>query len=110
SDLVVHLAAIAHAGPEIAEQAYDRVNRLATAELAGAAKIMGIKHLVFMSSLRAQGGPASDGFRSESDCHPTDFGASPTRHVRPTFMDAPSLPPRTRCAPRVCRSRSCVRC
>ena len=59
-DTVVHLAGIAHAGPEIAEQAYDRVNRLATAELAGAAKTMGIKHLVFMSSIRAQSGPASD--------------------------------------------------
>ena len=33
-ETVVHLAGIAHAGPEIAEEAYDRVNRLATAELA----------------------------------------------------------------------------
>ena len=36
---VVHLAGIAHAGPGIAEEAYDRINRLATAELAGAAKV-----------------------------------------------------------------------
>src|SRR5262245_55767049 len=33
-ETVVHLAGIAHAGPEIAEKTYDRVNRLATAELA----------------------------------------------------------------------------
>ena len=73
-DTVVHLAGIAHAGPEIAEQAYDRVNRLATAELAAAARIMGIKHLVFMSSIRAQSGPASDSVLRESDApRPTDF-------------------------------------
>jgi UDP-glucose 4-epimerase len=73
-DTVVHLAGIAHAGPEIAEQAYDRVNRLATAELAGAAKIMGIRHLVFMSSIRAQSGPAADSILRETDApRPTDF-------------------------------------
>jgi len=73
-DTVVHLAGIAHSGPEIAEEAYDRVNRLATAELAGAAKIMGIKHLVFMSSVRAQTGPASDTILRETDApRPTDF-------------------------------------
>src|SRR6476619_1269860 len=49
-ETVVHLAGIAHAGPEIAEQAYDRVNRLATAELAKAAQAVGIRHLVFISS------------------------------------------------------------
>src|SRR3954467_13982794 len=56
-ETVVHLAGIAHAGPDIAEGAYDRVNRLATAELAAAAKTVGIRHLVFMSSVRAQSGP-----------------------------------------------------
>src|SRR5262249_61027263 len=64
---VVHLAGTAHAGPEIAEQAYDRVNRLATAELANAAKAGGIGHLVFMSSIRAQSGPASATVLRETD-------------------------------------------
>src|SRR6478672_4412829 len=75
---VVHLAGIAHAGPDIAEQAYDRVNRLATAELANAAKTSGIGHLVFMSSIRAQSGPAAPGVLSETDApHPTDaYGRS----------------------------------
>jgi UDP-glucose 4-epimerase len=73
-DTVIHLAGIAHAGPEIAEQAYDRVNRLATAELAHAAKNMGIKHLVFMSSIRAQSGPTSGTILRETDApQPTDF-------------------------------------
>jgi nucleoside-diphosphate-sugar epimerase len=75
---VVHLAGIAHAEPEIAEQAYDRVNRLATAELASATKTSGISHLVLMSSIRAQSGPASTGTMRETDApRPTDaYGRS----------------------------------
>jgi UDP-glucose 4-epimerase len=72
-ETVVHLAGIAQAGPEIAEEAYDRVNRLATAELANAARAVGIHHLVFISSIRAQSGPASDEVLRETDPpHPTD--------------------------------------
>ena len=77
-DTVVHLAGIAHAGPEIAEDAYDRVNRVATAELATAAKAAGIRHLVFISSIRAQSGPSSDVVLRETDePRPTDaYGRS----------------------------------
>jgi len=77
-ETVVHLAGIAHAGTEIAEQAYDRINRLATAELASAAKTMDIRHLVFMSSIRAQSGPTSDRILRETDTpQPTDaYGRS----------------------------------
>jgi len=77
-ETVVHLAGIAHAGPEIAEQAYDRVNRLATAELASAAKATGIGQLIFMSSIRAQSGPVSTQVLRETDApQPTDaYGRS----------------------------------
>jgi nucleoside-diphosphate-sugar epimerase len=77
-ETVVHLAGIAHAGPGIAEDAYDRVNRLATAELAGAAKAAGIHHLVFVSSIRAQSGPSATGALHENDApRPTDaYGRS----------------------------------
>ena len=77
-ETVVHLAGITQAGPQIAEHAYDRVNRLATAELASAAKVTGIGHLVFMSSIRAQSGPSSTGILRETDApRPTDaFGRS----------------------------------
>jgi len=77
-ETVVHLAGIAHTGREIAEQAYDRVNRLATAELASAAKSIGIGHLVFMSSIRAQSGPVSPKVLCETDVpRPTDaYGRS----------------------------------
>jgi UDP-glucose 4-epimerase len=77
-ETVVHLAGIAHAGPGIAEEAYDRINRLATAELAGAARSAGIRHLVFMSSIRAQSGPSFAKTLREDDApHPTDaYGRS----------------------------------
>ena len=77
-ETVVHLAGIAHAGPGVAEEAYDRVNRLATAELAHAAKATGIRHLVFMSSVRAQAGPSSpDTLRETDPPHPSDaYGRS----------------------------------
>jgi UDP-glucose 4-epimerase len=66
-ETVVHLAGIAHAGSGIAEEAYDRVNRLATAELAKTAHAMGIRHLVFISSIRAQSGPTSAHTLREAD-------------------------------------------
>ena len=77
-ETVVHLAGIAHAGVGIAEETYDRVNRRATAELANAAKAMGIGRLIFMSSIRAQTGPASDEVLREGDTpRPTDaYGRS----------------------------------
>ena len=77
-ETVVHLAGIAHAGPEIAEDLYDRVNRLATAELAKAAHAVGIRHLVFISSIRAQSGPSSTHVLRETDApQPTDaYGRS----------------------------------
>jgi nucleoside-diphosphate-sugar epimerase len=76
-DQVVHLAGIAHAGsvdPEI----YDRVNRLTTAELAAAAAQAGVKHFVFVSSIRAQSGPTADHALTERDeSAPTDaYGRS----------------------------------
>jgi UDP-glucose 4-epimerase len=77
-DTVVHLAGIAHAGPGIAAEAYDRVNRLATEELAHAAKAAGIGRLVFLSTIRAQSGPSSTGvLRETDDPRPTDaYGRS----------------------------------
>jgi UDP-glucose 4-epimerase len=77
-DTVIHLAGIAHAGPGTEEKAYDRVNRLATAELAVAAQKLGIRRLVFTSSIRAQSGPGADHVLDESDPpRPTDaYGRS----------------------------------
>jgi nucleoside-diphosphate-sugar epimerase len=77
-DAVVHLAGIAHVGPEIPDAIYDRVNHLATAALAAAAERAGVRKFVFMSSTRAQAGAGSDTPLTESaEPHPTDaYGRS----------------------------------
>jgi UDP-glucose 4-epimerase len=77
-ETVVHLAGITHTGPGVEDAAYDRVNRLATAELAKAAHAIGIRHLVFISSIRAQCGPTSAHVLRETDApQPTDaYGRS----------------------------------
>jgi nucleoside-diphosphate-sugar epimerase len=64
---VVHLAGIAHITSGIAEDLYDRVNRAATAALAAAAARDRIERLVFVSSIRAQAGPACDHPLTEVD-------------------------------------------
>jgi nucleoside-diphosphate-sugar epimerase len=77
-DFVIHLAGIAHAGHGIAFGRYDLVNRDATAQLAHAARAAGIRRLVFISSIRAQTGPAADRILTEADePRPTDpYGRS----------------------------------
>jgi len=75
-DQVVHLAGIAHS--RAAPALYERINREATVELATAAAAAGVKHFVFVSSIRAQGGPSVDHTLSERDTPaPTDaYGRS----------------------------------
>ncbi|MGZ3411779.1 MAG: NAD-dependent epimerase/dehydratase family protein [Xanthobacteraceae bacterium] len=77
-DAVVHLAGITHAGPSIADEQYDLINRRATAELVSAAERAGVERFVFVSSIRAQSGPAADHILTETDePQPTDaYGAS----------------------------------
>lgn len=66
-DQVIHLAGIAHIGRGVPPELYDRVNRLATDELARAAARAGVSRFVFVSSIRAQSGPAADHALSERD-------------------------------------------
>jgi nucleoside-diphosphate-sugar epimerase len=77
-DAVVHLAGIAHAGPGVAEDYYDRINHRATAALAAAAHDLGVTRFLFISSIRAQTGAAADHVMSERDTpRPTDaYGRS----------------------------------
>jgi len=105
-DAVVHLAGIAHVGPGVTEQTYDRVNHLATAELARAAAAAGVRRLVFLSSIRAQTSATADRPLSEADePRPTDdYGRSklaaetavrasgvPCIILRPTLVYGPGV-------------------
>jgi nucleoside-diphosphate-sugar epimerase len=66
ADAVIHTAAIAHIGPSVAESAYDAVNRDASARLAEAAALAGVKQFIFVSSIRAQVGATSAVRQSET--------------------------------------------
>jgi UDP-glucose 4-epimerase len=66
-DAVVHLAAIAHAPPDVPDAAYERVNHMATAEFARAAAAADIGRFVFISSIGAQSATTSDRPLSETD-------------------------------------------
>jgi nucleoside-diphosphate-sugar epimerase len=78
-DAVVHLAGIAHVSAKVPDDRYDRVNRLATKELALQSSLMpNIRRLVFVSSIRAQNGPSAEHVLTEEDVpQPTDsYGRS----------------------------------
>jgi nucleoside-diphosphate-sugar epimerase len=78
-DAVVHLAGIAHVSAKVPDNRYDRINRLATKELALQSSLMpNIRRLVFVSSIRAQTGPSAEHVLTEEDVpQPTDaYGRS----------------------------------
>lgn len=77
-DAVVHLAGIAHASAVIPEETYIAVNCLAAERLAFAAREAGVRRFIFVSSVRAQSGPAAPGVLCEADTpKPTDaYGRS----------------------------------
>jgi nucleoside-diphosphate-sugar epimerase len=66
-DVVIHLAGIAHITTSLGPDLYDRVNHLATAQAAATAAQRGIRRFVFVSSIRAQSGPASNHALTECD-------------------------------------------
>ena len=77
--LVVHTAGLAHADSSgISVDRFDRVNRIATQDLACAASRTGVAHFVFISSVRAQTGASAPRVLHEQDApHPTDrYGRS----------------------------------
>jgi nucleoside-diphosphate-sugar epimerase len=71
TDVVVHLAGIAHRGATIDEGMYDKVNRRATADLARAAAAADIR-FIFLSSIAAQSPPSADYVLTEdTTCQPS---------------------------------------
>jgi len=77
-DAVIHSAGIAHAMSGIPEDDYRVVNTEATIGLARAARRAGAKRFIFLSTVRAQCGPATDTVMTEAvEPAPTDaYGKS----------------------------------
>jgi UDP-glucose 4-epimerase len=77
-DAVIHSAGVAHAMSGVPEDDYRMLNTGATIGLARAAQRAGAKRFVFLSSIRAQSGPAADEVLTEDLApRPTDaYGRS----------------------------------
>jgi nucleoside-diphosphate-sugar epimerase len=77
-DAVIHSAGLAHAMSGIPEDDYRVINTEATIGLARAARRAGARRFIFLSSIRAQCGPASDAVMTEAvEPAPTDaYGKS----------------------------------
>jgi nucleoside-diphosphate-sugar epimerase len=77
-DAVIHSAGFTHGMSGIPEDDYRLLNTEATIGLARAARRAGAKRFVFLSSIRAQSGPAAETVLTEaSDPNPTDaYGRS----------------------------------
>lgn len=74
-DIIIHLAGMAHSHvPETEYSDVDQINRIATQQLAQAAKNAGVSHFIYISSVRAQIGATATHLVSEQDKpHPTDL-------------------------------------
>jgi len=73
-DAVIHSAGLAQAMSGVPEDDYRVINTEATINLARAARRAGAKRFIFLSSIRAQCGPAAEGVITEDvEPNPTDL-------------------------------------
>jgi nucleoside-diphosphate-sugar epimerase len=77
-DTIVHSAGIAHKMTKIGDQIYFDVNTTLTAEFAKAAKAQGVKHFIYLSSVKVFDDTEKNTiFNEVSACNPTDaYGKS----------------------------------
>ncbi len=68
-DIVFHLAGIAH--QQAGTDSYQQINHRASLALARAAEKAGVKHFVFLSSVKAMGPAPNEHPRAEQECRPT---------------------------------------
>lgn len=76
-DVVFHLSALVHQMGGASTSEYERVNVTQTLELAKKAKKSGVKHFIFMSTVKVYGEEADNKYTENSVCHPEDeYGKS----------------------------------
>ena len=77
TDVVFHLSALVHQMGGASAEEYERVNVTQTLELAKTAKESGVKHFVFMSTVKVYGEETDGVYTEESICQPEDeYGKS----------------------------------
>lgn len=76
-DVVLHLSALVHQMGGVSTNEYERVNISQTIQLAKKAKKSGVKHFVFMSTVKVHGEETDGTYTEESLCNPDDeYGKS----------------------------------
>ena len=76
-DVVFHLSALVHQMGGASASEYERVNVTQTLELAKKAKESGVKHFVFMSTVKVYGEETKSKYSENSVCNPEDeYGKS----------------------------------
>ncbi|MFA5478378.1 MAG: NAD-dependent epimerase/dehydratase family protein [Bacteroidales bacterium] len=76
-DVVFHLSALVHQMGGASCEEYERVNVIQTLELAKKAKESGVKHFVFMSTVKVYGEETNSKYTENTVCNPEDdYGKS----------------------------------
>jgi len=76
-EAIVHLSALVHQMGGASKEEYERVNVAQTLNLAKKAKESGVRHFVFMSSVKVYGEESSSVYNELTECHPQDeYGVS----------------------------------
>lgn len=76
-DVVVHLSALVHQMGGASCEEYEKINVTQTLELANKAKQFGVKHFIFMSTVKVYGEEADGSYTENSICQPEDeYGKS----------------------------------
>jgi len=74
---IIHLSALVHQMGGAGEEEYEKVNVTQTIDLAEKAKTSGVKHFVFMSTVKVYGEETDTAYTENSDCIPQDdYGKS----------------------------------
>ncbi|RXJ90614.1 epimerase [Arcobacter sp. CECT 8983] len=76
-DVVVHLSALVHQMGGASCEEYEKINVTQTFELANKAKQFGVKHFIFMSTVKVYGEEADGSYTENTICQPEDqYGKS----------------------------------
>jgi len=79
-DAILHLAALVHQMKTADRAEYEAINVQKTLELAAKAKCDGVKHFIFMSTIKVYGEESDTVYTENTPCHPQDdYGRSKLR-------------------------------
>ena len=76
-DTLVHLSALVHQMGGASKEEYEKINVIQTLDLAKKAKESGVKHFIFMSTVKVYGEENIVAYKEDSECNPQDeYGRS----------------------------------